>query len=294
MQKTYLGYLFMILSAGSFALMSLLSKMAYDIGLSVPALMLIQSVLTQIMLGFMYLREPKPVFPRPRVPGWELAIFALSGGAAAVTISYAFYYLSLSLATILLFTYPAFVTIFAWLILRQRPTAGHLSVLALTLVGALLTSSLPSASSDSSSPLGIGLALVGAAFHGLYMVMGERVAPAVSAVQATMLARGTVLCVVLLSVTRVWPELSTIPWQGWLVAVLSAAVGGVAPFLFLNRGIALIGANLAAIVSVVELPFALALGLTFQGDLILPLQWLGTLLIGTAVIIGQWGRQGSR
>lgn len=287
MNKTHLGYLFMLLSAGSFAAMSFFSKMAYEVGVSVPALMLIQSVLTLVMLGLMYLREPKTVLPRPRVPSWELAAFALSGGAATVAMSYVFYYLSLSLGTILLFTYPAFVTIFAWPILGERPTASHLSVLGLTLMGALLTVNLQEVATGSVSLLGIGLALLSAALYSLFMVLGQRVAPGLSPVGATSLARVTVLGTALLLSGGVWAELPTIAWQGWLAAILSAVVGGAAPFLFLHRGVILIGANRAAIVSVAELPCALALGMLFQGDVILPMQWLGTLLIGAAVVVSQ-------
>lgn len=287
MNKKYLGYLFMLLSAGAFATMSLLSKMAYDIGMSVPMLMLIQSVITQAILGYMYLREPSPAIPRPRVSRLDLAAFALSGGAAAVAMSYAFFYLSLSLGTILLFTYPAFVTLLAWPILRQRPTATHLFVLALTLAGALLTTNPSGEDGPANSPLGIGLALLGAASHGLYMVMGERVMHGLSAVAATSWTRFTVLAASLALSGGIWAELPRLSAEGWLIAILSAVVGGVTPFLFLNRGIALIGANQAAIISVAELPFALALGLAFQGDLIFPVQWFGTLLIGAAVIISQ-------
>ncbi|MFZ5827772.1 MAG: DMT family transporter [Bacillota bacterium] len=287
MNKTHLGYLFMVLSAGSFAAMSFFSKMAYNMGLSVPALMLIQSVITQAILGYMYLRESRPALPRGRVSPGLLALFALSGGASTVAMSYVFFYLSLSLGTILLFTYPAFVTIFAWLVLGERPTAGHLAVLALTLLGALLTVNLQDVASGSTTLLGIVLALLGAALYSLYMVLGERVVGGLSPVAATSLARATVLATALLLSGGVWSELPTISGAGWLAAILSAVVGGAAPFLFLHRGVALIGSNRAAIVSVAELPFALTLGMLFQGDVILPLQWLGTLLIGAAVVVSQ-------
>ena len=50
-------------------------------------------------------------------------------------------------------------------------------------------------------------------------------------------------------------------YQAGMICLVTAVVAGVAPFFFLYRGIALIGANRAAIVSVVELPMALLLGL---------------------------------
>ncbi len=287
MNKTYLGYLFMLLSAGAFASMSLFTKMAYDLGISVPALMLIQSVLAQLMLGYMWRREPGPADPAPRPSWWGLLLFASCGAGAVVAFNYALDYLSMSLGTILLFTYPAFVTLFAWGLLRQRPAGLHLVALVLTLAGAVLTTDVQGALSGRISLLGVGLALLAATAHGLYMVLGERVAASLSAVAATTLTRGMVLVAALALSPGVWAELPTISPAGWLVALLSTVVGGVAPFLFLNKGIAMIGANRAAIVSVAELPFAMALGLLFQGDRILLQQWLGAALIGAALIVSQ-------
>lgn len=292
MNKAYLGYSFMLLSAASFALTSLLSIMSYDT-MSVPSAMLIQSVAAQAILGAMLWRERRGAAATPARPPLgasrlELAVFALSGGGATVAMFFAFAHLSLSLGTVLLFTYPAFVTLLAWAVLGQRPGRRHLFVLVLTLTGALLTTNLQSGSAAGVSLLGVGLALLAAAFHGLFIVMGERVASAISAVAATALTRAVILAAALLLSASVWAELPRIPGEGWLIALLSAVVGGVAPFLFLQRGITLIGANRAAIVSVVELPIALMLGWLVRGDLILSAQWVGTVLIGTAVLISQW------
>lgn len=75
---------------------------------------------------------------------------------------------------------------------------------------------------------------------------------------------------------------------------LSVASAGFAAFsLFLKLvlaagvgvcGIDLIGSNKAAVVSVIELPFALALGLLFQGEVITPSQWLGAAFILSAIL----------
>lgn len=91
----------------------------------------------------------------------------------------------------------------------------------------------------------------------------------------------------LLLYPRAVPELFATPVQGVWIALTASLVGGVAPFLFLYKGIALIGATRAAIVSVGELPFALVLGWFFQGDKILPVQLLGAGLVAAAVVVSQ-------
>lgn len=286
MNNTYLGYLFTILSAAAFASTSLFAKLAYDAGMSAMGFTLLTSIFALVLLGFMTLREHR--LPRTK-PNWlQWTVFAACGAGAAIAFNVALYRLSISLGTILLFTYPAFVALEAWLLLGQRPSRSHLAALLLTLVGAVLTANVTEAATAAVDPLGMGLALLAAVLHGLYMVLGERVAGQLSAVRATTLTRVAMLIgTLVLSPAASAAAVTGTSSAGWLVSALCALVGGVAPFLFLNRGIALIGANRAAIVSVSELPVALALGLIFQGDVILPLQWAGAALITAAVVISQ-------
>ena len=285
MNKTYLGYLLTMLSALAFASMSLFIKLGYGIGMNAWNFSLINSSFSLALMGVLLAREPK--VKRPRVSPLALTLFVLTGAAAAIAFNVALTYLSISLATILLFTYPAFTALGAWAVLGQRPWRSHLIALAMTLAGAVLTANIADLRSGAVSLLGVALALGAAVSHGFYIVLGEKIAGGLSAIGATALTRVAILSGTILLYPRVYSELPGVPWQGWLICLASALVAGVAPFLFLNRGIALIGANRAAIASVAELPFALALGILFQGDVVDLWQGLGALLIVAAVVVSQ-------
>lgn len=287
MNKTYLGYVFTILSAFAFASMSLFMKMAYGVGMSPWSFSAIQSSFALVMLGAMLARESRPAVPRPRPSLLWVLLFVLAGAGAAIAFNVALVHLSISLGTILLFTYPAFTALGAWAVLGQRPSAYHLGALVLTLGGAALTANLAEIRSGTISLLGVGLALFAAVSHGSYIALGERVSTALSATAATTWTRVTILVGSVVLSPRVFAEIAAVPLQGWLICLVAAVVSGVAPFLFLNRGIALIGANRAAIASVAELPFAMALGMLFQGDVIHPMQWAGAALIVAAVLVSQ-------
>lgn len=287
MNTTYLGYLYTVLSALAFASTSLFIKLAFGYGMNAYSFSVVYSTFGLSILGFLWLREPKATVPRPRAGALLTLLFVLAGASSAIAFNVALEHLSISLATILLFTYPAFTALGAWGLLGQRPWLWHIVALAMTLAGGVLTTNLGDMQSGLVSALGVGLSLLAAVAHGLYIVLGERVAGALSAVQATTLTRAGILLGSMLLHPRVFSELPHVPWQGWVLCAFAASVAGVAPFLFLNRGIALIGANRAAIASVAELPFAMALGMLFQGDVILPLQWAGAVLIVAAVIISQ-------
>lgn len=287
MNKTYRGYVLTILSSLGFASTSLFFKLAFGFGMSAFSITLVQSAFALLLLGWMWVREPSAAGPRPAVPRVSVLLFMVAGATSTIAFNVALEHLSISLATILLFTYPAFVALGAWAVLGHSPWFFHVVALGMTLAGAVLTVNLSDFSTGQISALGVGLSLLAAVSHGVYIVLGERLAGSLTAVRATTLTRMAIVAGSVLLSPRVVAELPAVAWQGWAICAVAAAVAGVAPFLFLNRGIALIGANRAAIASVAELPFAMALGMLFQGDLILLWQWVGAGLIVAAVVISQ-------
>jgi drug/metabolite transporter (DMT)-like permease len=285
MNKTHLGYLLTMLSALAFASMSLFIKMGYDTGMSAWSFSLIQSSFALALLLILLRRERRASTFQGARPA--IALFLISGATSAISFNLALVHLSMSLATILLFTYPVFTALGAWAMLGQRPSRYQGAALLLTLTGAVFTANLAEIRSGDISLTGLGLALLAAVAHGIYMVTGERISGRLTATAATTLTRIAILSGSILLNPRVFAEIPHVSAAGWLISFVAAVVSGVAPFLFLNQGIGLIGANRAAIVSVAELPFALGLGLLFQGDVIHPTQLVGALLIVAAVVVSQ-------
>lgn len=289
MNKTQLGFLYMLLSAASFASISLFMKRAYGAGMSPWSFSVLQSIFALIQLLLWRMREPRPDSPRPPVPKQTLLLFAVAGASAGIAFNVALVHLTISLGTILLFTYPAFVALGSWGFRGERLSRYHLIALGMTLVGAVLTVDVGGALAGSISALGIALALLSALSQGGYILLGEQIGEGLSPISATMLTRGAIMVGSIILHPPVIAELFSLTPEAVGITLAASLVGGVAPFLFLYKGIALIGANRAAIVSVVELPFAITLGWFFEGDRILPMQMLGAALIGVAVLLSQAG-----
>lgn len=289
MNTTQQGYLYTFLSAVAFASLSLFTKWAFDWGLSPWSFALLMGLFSVLILTPMQWRErPQAARQNRRRPSLGLLIgLGLFGAAAGLSFTLALVHLSISLTTILLFTYPAFVALGAWVLLGQRPTRWHLATVAVTLVGAVLTVDLPSAFTGAISLVGIGLALLSAVSQGFFIVLGERVGSGLTPTEATIVTRATITLGTVLLHPAVLAEAIHTPWQGVALAALASLVGGVGSFWFLYKGIALIGANPAAIVSVAELPVALLLGMLFQSETIAPMQWAGAALIALAMILSQ-------
>lgn len=288
MNRLHKGYTITILSAATFASASLFIKWAFGFGLNAWSFTLTNSVFTLLLLGALLRREPSRGWLPQRGARTGLLLFAACGAISTIAFNVSLFYLPMSLGTILFFTYPVWAALGTWLLFGQRPTRVYLLALLLALAGTVLTANLREAAQAELNPIGIALALLTGVSHGMYLVLGERVLGGVSAVVATTVTRVAILAGVLLLNPKVVLELGTIPVQGWAISAVAALFAGVAPFLLLNTGVALIGANRAAIASTSELPFALAFGLLLLGELILPLQWTGAGLITAAVVLIQW------
>lgn len=287
MSRTQRGYFYMLLSAATFASVSVFMKGAYAEGMNPWSFSAVQSTFALLQLLLLKLRErPLPV-PGPKPPWLLLTLFAVSGGVAGLAFNLALVYLSISLGTILFFTYPAFVALGAWLFRGERPNSRRLLALGLTLVGAVMTMDPGGARVGQVSLLGVGLALLAGASQGAYIVAGDLLGSRLSAVSATMITRGAIALGAVLIHPAVLAEVFSLSGKALLMTLGAGVVGGVVPILALYKGIALIGATPAAILSVAELPFALVLGRIFEGDQARPVQMVGALLIGLAVLFSQ-------
>ena len=286
MSRTYQGYLATFVSAAGFASFSLFLKLVMHAGVGVWTYTLLSSLGSLVILLVMIARQDGPVFPQIGTEWPGYFIFAACGAVSTIAFVLALVELSISLATMILFTYPAFVVLGNWTLFGVRPGRHHLIAVGLTLMGAAMTVNLAEVATGQVSPLGILYALLTAIAHGMYMVLGHRFAAELPAVSATTLTR-IVIC---LAVLALFPRASLLQIPhinpaGWYLIALATLVTGVPPFLFLNVGVDRIGSNKAAVVSVVELPIAMGLGLLFEGERITFYQWLGAALIIAALLV---------
>lgn len=286
MSGTYRGYLATVLSSIGFASFSLFLKLVLHAGVGVWTYTLLSSVGSLLILALFMGRHEEPLLPRLRVNWADYLLFAGCGALSTLSMVLALVHLSISLATMLLFTYPAVVTIANWAFFGVRPTRHHLTAVALTLLGAALTVNLTDLGAGQASPIGILYALLTSVGHGMYIALGPKLADDLPPIGATALTRAVVCLAVLLffPVASV-SQIPHITWNGWYLIGLSTLITGVPPYFLLNLGVGMIGSNKAAVVSVVELPIAMGIGILFQGERVTGMQWLGALLILSALLV---------
>lgn len=288
MNKRILGYVCAVLSALLFASATLFMKKILAAGMSVWEYSVAHSLAVLVILLGLRAAQRRPL-QRAAFAKYRRAIPALmlTGFIASIAFNVALAQLSISLGTILLFTYPAFVTLIAWLFLRQRPERIHLVALVMALLGTLFTVGSGGDLAVGFTWFGAGLALLSAVSHASYLHISEHVGDALGAVSLSILTRVAIVIGSALLAPQALLTMWQAPWQAWAILLLSSVLGGVLPFLLLFKGLEYLGAEQVGIASVTELPFALLLGALFEGESVTLWQGVGAVAVLGAVLLSQ-------
>lgn len=286
MNKNVVGYLVTAIGSTLFAMMSLLMKIAYAQGMSVWGYTLTVALIGTLLLSLLQLFRREPLFPAALRTQWVAVLFTIiSGAVVTFGMNLALGSMTISLTTVLFFTYPAITTVIAWPLLGQRPTARHLVALALSLAGAAL---IVSGEGDFRGSLaGILLALLAAVGQAFCLTLGERVGPSLSAFTVLWGTRVGVLLGALLVGFGPIQELAQLPARLLLFCLVATVIGNILPFFLMFKGMRMIGATAASLVTVIELPMALVLGWAYAGDRIGPVELIGAGLVLGAVLLSQ-------
>lgn len=283
-----IGYLLVLLSAAAFASSSALAKWAYTQGFTPWTFALAVSLASLPVLAPFALRvRSRAGGPGGEPPRWAVVVHAALGGLSALFFTVALAWLDVSLATLLVFSYPALVALGARVVFGERMDPGQQAAVVLTALGTLLCTGPVE---GRVAPVGVALALATAVCHAAYMLLGERLLADWDPLQATFATEVALLLGTLVLRPATVPELLTLTPLQWGIALITAVWAGAVPYLALLEGIRRVGASRAAIVSAAELPIALLLGWGLMGDRLTSLQGLGALLVGAATVLVQWHR----
>lgn len=283
----WIGAALIIISAAAFGTLGIFARLSYADGATpLTVLMLRFAFAAPIMLALMAIRRA----PIPR--GRTLVGLILMGGLGYVGQSFS-YFTAVSLASpglvaLILYTYPAMVTILAALFLRERLSALTVSVLVVALAGTALTLG-PAIATARTQPLGIVFALAAAIIYAVYILVGSRITP-----QAGALASSTVIIVsaaVIFGGAVAWrgPTFPASP-AGWVAIVAIAIISTVASIVTFFAGLARVGPTVASTLSTLEPVVTVLLAALVLADPLAPIQLAGGALILVAAVVLAFAR----
>ncbi|MEV6287726.1 DMT family transporter [Kribbella sp. NPDC051770] len=311
-----MGPLLCLLSAACFGAMAIFGKLAYDAGVGVGDLLLVRFAIAAVLL----LVVAGTTGALRGVPRRSLVAGLAMGGIGYATQSGLFFgalgRIDASLLALILYAYPALVTVGAILLGRERASRRRIAALVLASVGTALV--LGGAATGTLDPLGAAMGFGAAVAYMVYILVGDRVGaaggdrptgvapgaadgglpagadgglPAGAGIPpvalSSLVCTGAACTFALASVVRGGPQFGFAP-SGWLWLVAIAVISTVAAILAFFAGMARVGPSAASILSTLEPVVTVLLAATiFAENLTVP-QVLGGVVVLGAVLVVQW------
>src|SRR4051812_41967683 len=286
------GSAFCLASGAAFGSMAIFGKLAYEQGVNVGTLLAARFTFGAVL--FWILVFAGGWFGEARALGRRDLGIGLALGAAGYAAQAGLYFVALeridaSILALLLYTFPAMVTVAAVLLGRERFNTRRLVALALTSAGLVLV--LAGAAAGSFDPLGAALALGAAVIYTTYILSSERAAARISPyLLSALVCSGAAVTLTVGSALLGQLQPGAVSATGWLWLACIALVSTVAAIGFFFAGLRRVGPSTAAILATVEPVVTVFLAFLVFGETLAALQICGAALVLASVIVLQGRR----
>jgi drug/metabolite transporter (DMT)-like permease len=281
MNQSRLGLILIIFTSIFYATNPSLSKYHYMAGGDALSFLFFRFLITSLLLYLIITwRKKKHFLSRKQ----KLTSCALGLIIFAISYLYIFAikFIPAGLATILLFTYPLWVGILSW-INREEPMSWQkLSALCVAFIGLVLCIGLEFESLDwRGIALGLGAGL-GLSFNVFY---GNRVIQHMDGFNFTyyMMIACLIFTIPLILIT---PPSFPITSLGW-VNLVAASIFFCAGLLMFFTALPMLGPIKASLFNNLEPVFSIILAFFILGEILTPIQYLGSALVISAIVLIQ-------
>jgi drug/metabolite transporter (DMT)-like permease len=281
------GTLLCLASAAAFGAMAVFAKLAYGEGVTLGTMLAGRFLVAAGVFWLLVLVRGGA--PRVRALPRRDVVFALAlGGVGYATQAGTFFAalerLDASLLSLLLYTFPAMVTVAAIVLGRERVSPRRIAALVLTSAGLVLV--LAGAGAGELDPLGAALGLTAAVVYSAYILVSEPVAGRVPAqLLAALVCTGAAVTLTTASAAAgaLHPSAVTVAGWGWIACVAVVSTVGAITLFF--AGLRRAGPTTASILSTVEPVVTVSLAFAVFGERLAPGQLLGGGLVLAAVVL---------
>jgi len=274
-----IGVLLIIVSGISFGAAAIFARFAYEAGTNPITLLFLRFGISSVCMLLLTLVRGTP-FPRGRI----LLGLMLMGAVGYFGQSFCYFtaltLTSAGLVALLLYLYPAIVTVLAVVILREPVSTLKIIALILALAGTALTIG----SVGGGKALGIVLSLGAAFIYSVYILVGSKIIE-----QGTAIPSSTVI---ITSAAVMYSGLIAIKgasfpttWSGWASVSAVALISTVLAVVTFLAGLERVGPTNAATLSTIEPVVTVILAALVLDEAITPLRIAGGMMILLAVIL---------
>jgi drug/metabolite transporter (DMT)-like permease len=275
----WIGPSFIVISGIAFGALPIFARLAYAAGASPTTVLLLRFALAGGVMVLVMVARREP-FPRGRI----LLGLVLMGGLGYVGQSFAYFtaltMASAGLVALLLYLYPAIVTLLAALLFKERLTLTKLGAVLLALVGTVLTIG----PTGSGRTLGILLGIASAVIYSIYILAGSRIMPRAGSIPSSTIVM-IAASVVFGGIVAVHGPAFPVTLLGWIAIAAIALISTVLAIVAFFAGLERIGPSRSSTISTVEPLVSVTLAALVLGENLHTLQMVGGALIVIAAVI---------
>jgi drug/metabolite transporter (DMT)-like permease len=285
-----------VLAAVCFGTLGPLSRFAGDAGVGALSLVAWRDAIGALCVVAFLVLVRRPILSLAGIPSrdrWMLLAACLANALLNLAIFVAFGRITIALALLIFYLYPAFVALASMLWFGDRPDALRWVALATSFAGSVLVVA-GGAALGALDPLGVLLALVASLIQAFYVLAARHGFSAVPGPQAGALTMaGATAMVVIIGLVVGQGAAFAEPLAGleaFLPVFLAGTIGAGLPTVAFIVGIRLTGAPRGAILATLEPVVGVALAALLLAEQPGPLQLVGGVLIILAGVLLQLRR----
>lgn len=278
-----------VISALLFGTLAVLTPLAYQAGADPLPLLSWRFAFAALLLAAVTLARSRTALKVPRSDLLRYGALAVTGyGAASICYFFALMHASPSVVAVLLYTYPAMVTIASWFLGLRQPTWGQGAAVAVTFAGCVLVLD-PFSGASGTDTLGVVLGLGAAVGYSSFNLLSHRWLPGRSRLVMMTYTFGIAAVFVALVTVVTGGSLSPAAWepQAWLLLVAIVAMPTFGAVVLYLEGIRGLGASQAALISTLEPLFTIVLAAVVLNERLSPTQLIGAALVLLGVVLGE-------
>ncbi len=275
-------------SALALSTMGVLGKLLYRHDVDPLNVVTLRAAVAFFVLGLalVLVRGRLPAIRRRDIP-----LFVLLG-LVGISLNYAGFFLSLKFTTVataisILYTFPAFVILGAYLFLGEPVTANKAISLVLCFGGCLLVIRIFNADALQLNLWGIVFGFVASITKAVYTLAGKRALSTYDPWTVTFFAFGLGGLFLVIGTTSSGRLDVAIPAEAWAYVVGIALLPTLVGYSLFLLALKYLEAGKASIVATLEPVAAIALSAAIVGELITPLQSIGVAMVIGGVMLSQ-------
>jgi drug/metabolite transporter (DMT)-like permease len=282
------GAVLCLVSAAAFGTLGIFGRLAADAGASIATTLLVRFAIAAAI--FALVLRVTGGWARMRQLPRHVVLTGLGLGAAGYSLQSGLYFaaierLDVSLVSLLLYTYPAFVTVAALMLGRASPSLRTVAALAVASAGLVLV--LLAAGTGTFDLAGALLALAASVTYTTYILISDRIIGAVDPFAlAALVLTGATASFAVTGLATGSLDLA-LPAEAWLWLLLIATVSTVVAVSAFFAGLRRVGPSEAAILSTFEPVVTVALAFMVLSERLTPAQLAGGALVLAAVVMLQ-------